>query len=396
MKLSHAKALYLIAFTLIINTIVYRVTYVQYIRASLLLILQVYYIIHNIHKGFVIKKGAISYVIVFLVLEGYSTIKGKQSIVGFFGSTMVIILISIIVMTCSEKKFNIFLETLCQISLVYLYINAVFAIIFPGGLSKVSNEWGWSTGIYLLGQNINLYLFVIIPFISAFCLEEYYGNKKYVNPTIFVLFLYIYLGFIGFAESETTFALSCLILAFFSILYQKKRINFRIPAVLTLIVIMIVFVGIVFSGNLLKSPVFVFLIENVLHKSINITGRTYIWNNALWAIAQEPIFGYGVGAQVITYIQGVFVSEHNQVLHILIEGGLVALFFFLVANVKFAIETKKIQNNKISNVIMIAYIAVAIIFLTGAFGLASSWEIYFLFVITDYLVKFDSKKRGIL
>lgn len=57
------------------------------------------------------------------------------------------------------------------------------------------------------------------------------------------------------------------------------------------------------------------IIQNVLHKSLNLTGRTDLWKMSVYTIIQKPIWGYGVSWEGLSIWGGKFVP-HNQFLYL--------------------------------------------------------------------------------
>ena len=79
---------------------------------------------------------------------------------------------------------------------------------------------------------------------------------------------------------------------------------------------------------------FAFIIEDILHKSLTLTHRTLIWDEALPEIFKSPVIGYGIQKNTnlftIQYMENnalrtsVF-STHNELLRILYEQGFLSL-----------------------------------------------------------------------
>ena len=84
-----------------------------------------------------------------------------------------------------------------------------------------------------------------------------------------------------------------------------------------------------------KIPLFRFIIVDIMHKDIGITGRSGIWHFAELLILKNPFIGYGTGLTTITetgkwYEFIKFYGPHNQFLYILLAGGLVSLIPYLI------------------------------------------------------------------
>ncbi len=77
---------------------------------------------------------------------------------------------------------------------------------------------------------------------------------------------------------------------------------------------------------------FAFFIEDVLHKGLSFTGRTDIWDRALFMFDRSPWLGYGIAqtGKVYRLAKHKYYHAHNMYLQVLIEGGVPALMAFLV------------------------------------------------------------------
>lgn len=82
---------------------------------------------------------------------------------------------------------------------------------------------------------------------------------------------------------------------------------------------------------------FDWLIVDILQKDLTLSSRTYIWASAIMNILKKPIWGYGttsggrlsINQLSIGFSKSTFFS-HNVFLEILIQGGVVAMVFFVL------------------------------------------------------------------
>ena len=121
---------------------------------------------------------------------------------------------------------------------------------------------------------------------------------------------------------------------------KKRFTKIRVNIYMT---IYIIFEIILIAGSILflKS-----LVGSIFHKDLTFSGRTIIWQQILFMIAQKPVFGWGyVGGEKMSTILGsqVFTSAHNQWLNFLFQGGIV---LFSVALILFIIEISTIKRQK--------------------------------------------------
>ncbi|MFR3202482.1 MAG: O-antigen ligase family protein [[Clostridium] leptum] len=78
-----------------------------------------------------------------------------------------------------------------------------------------------------------------------------------------------------------------LIFLLFQGCFVDKLFNFRNYLILN---ILLFFVIVIFR----MQNLFAFLIEDILHKNLTLTGRTVIWDRTLELIGEKPILGHGV------------------------------------------------------------------------------------------------------
>ena len=76
---------------------------------------------------------------------------------------------------------------------------------------------------------------------------------------------------------------------------------------------------------------FEFFITGVLHKGLSFTGRTDIWDRAMFLIDRAPFLGYGIAkpGKVYRLAKHKYYHAHNVFLELLVEGGLGALIAYL-------------------------------------------------------------------
>lgn len=385
MKMKTKKMQWIIILFLVINNILYSYIIINYIRAFFLLIYDSVLIAKISFERRKILNHTLVIVVLFLISELVTTIMGNQNVFSYIGSALVVFTPLLMLYICQTQDFKLFLIVMSEVLLFVLIINGICILMFPGGISETSNGWGWSEGRYLVGQPLNYFLLLVASYISTQSLFCLYGIKRYRIINAVIIFIYIILNTFWMPKVETTAVLMCIVLIFGIMLTSKKKKKKIISVTTVIAITAVIYIGIVFSNIILNNIVVSYFIEDILGKSTNLTGRTYIWANALRMIEQSPVFGYGVGAQVTTYIYDIAVSEHNQILHILVEGGMFSLILFLAIIVSFALSLFKTRNNLIRNSFIVSYIAIAICFLTIAYGLASSWEFYYIMVLACYI-----------
>nr|WP_296959508.1 O-antigen ligase family protein [uncultured Mediterraneibacter sp.] len=113
----------------------------------------------------------------------------------------------------------------------------------------------------------------------------------------------------------------------------KKR---RIPYFITNIGTNLASIILVLAG---VSPIFQSVLD-FLGKDATLTGRTYIWAAAISKFWRSPVLGYGYGE--LAHLQYV---AHNQILQLLINGGLLLLVLFYTMYVYIGMKERKLEND---------------------------------------------------
>ena len=137
--------------------------------------------------------------------------------------------------------------------------------------------------------------------------------------------------------------------------------------------------------------------NNILQRVITdytLSGRMFIWRNAIEIIKQQPWLGYGIaGVQIQTFWSMGMNYAHNQIIQNLIDGGVVLLFSFwmmILSYGKFITKLQDVRVKVLSNATLIAFLS---IMLTEA---VTIYVYFYLFLsILLALYKIVEKKRGV-
>lgn len=73
---------------------------------------------------------------------------------------------------------------------------------------------------------------------------------------------------------------------------------------------------------------FPFIVENIFHKSMTLSGRTIIWDRALVYIKRSPFIGYGQEEAAVLIEKMGINHVHNIILEILYKSGVIGLTFY--------------------------------------------------------------------
>lgn len=128
---------------------------------------------------------------------------------------------------------------------------------------------------------------------------------------------------------------------------------------------------------------FVTIITQVLGETISLNGRVFIWENALEKIYKSPIWGYGVYGVYVQMSQywgdgnTAFNYVHNQLLQVLLDGGIVLLVSFVILHLYMARSISKIKNVRIRSICIASMFAFLIVMISEE---PANYLFYFVYV----------------
>lgn len=243
---------------------------------------------------------------------------------------------------------------LCVLSLytgLLVFINNIS--FFVMGSSQFTDATG--NYIYFWSTKNHLSSLFFITFISAIL---YLGIKRKRFAQLWCLFSIanVIWGTIMFNSSTTIVGVAVLLILY--VLFKKKSALYK-PVFWFFAGVLLNFAIVIFRIQ----DAFVWLIEDILNKSINLTGRTLIWDAALLYIARSPIWGYGQSSVFSFAFASSEIPAHNQFLDIAVVCGIPGLILFGV--VLFAVFRKlgKFRKSFVSRLVactLLGYIIMSI------------------------------------
>lgn len=204
-------------------------------------------------------------------------------------------------------------------------INLSIMLFFPQGLYQTisSNTISY---YYLFGAKNQM----VAPIMTClfFNMETAYRsyNKIITKTSLFMCFICAFELIIGGSGTGLIVLAAFIILCLFELKHQKISSN------LSLIVLLASFLAIVIFRI---QNIFSFLIVDILHKSLTLSDRTYIWDAAIESILSHPILGTGITDSLsgnvhlkLSYlVKDIF--AHDLYLDYLLMGGIPALCIFV-------------------------------------------------------------------
>lgn len=261
--------------------------------------------------------GYIKYIIVFYLIYIVNTyVNNGQTFRAFVDGITVIGFCLIFCVFAFSNKRKLFYQVAYDFYSLFLFINIVSVILYPGGISALD--------VYFLGHDDTL-LYWIIPYILFS-----YMYQKHCKGKTAIMKVCVTITVLSFAITKSISGIvSVILFAFVFVIVSKcKR-----AMIATNIGILLLNVGLVVFRI---QNMFSFVIEGVFRKSVGLTGRDKIWDRVLYWIKQKPFMGYGYESNDIllskfmltdgSYFQ--FAHCHNYLLQIIYTMGILGLLCF--------------------------------------------------------------------
>lgn len=262
-----------------------------------------------------------------------------------------------------------------------IYINFLTMLIYKNGLYKVNVDPFW-----LLGHD-NTFIWTYIPAIciSLLLSQMIYGkliSKKNIMLiiicTISLLIKWTAMGIVGMM-------IFILFIIYESIDKKLKKSIFRkLFSCNFILYAFMLNIGIVFFRI---HYLFRFLIEDILHKSVSLSGRDQIWDVILPYIVSKPIIGNGyefIADRIAKLHVGYFTFNHchNIILNIIYEMGIIGIGVFCLNIIIIFKELSKYKYNIYSKIISISLAVYILVLITES---NQKYTIFLTFIIARYI-----------
>ncbi|MFQ7823136.1 O-antigen ligase family protein [Clostridium sp.] len=274
-----------------------------------------------------------------------STLINKGDIVRWAMYSGINLSIAMIIELAFKNNIKIFLKVLYRLLSVIIVINYILLIIYPNGIYLVAGERG-----NFIDMD-NLLAPTIIPGVLFAMMYSYIVYKKLKKiPLLIITISALTIIYVWPATAVVAlfFALTLSAITIFS-----KKGAFLLNIRTYIVSYVVFFITIIFYNLQDKIS---FIIEDILGKSITFSGRTIIWENYFYVIKQSlqsMFLGFGVKSSNVLYNPtfGRNTHMHNQFFNIQLEGGLLAVLFFIVLIIMASNRLYKNRNDKIVKIL---------------------------------------------
>ena len=263
-----------------------------------------------------------------------------------------------------RKKDNCLIEVAAWFFNVLLAINLVLLVLKPEGISSLltySEDMAFKQldRVNFLEVDNRLSLPVLIAIAASFMMPD-----KRINKVLRVVSLVIG-GATNLLTMSGTGIGSFIVMLFYVMFIHNSKLRSKLINIKTLL---IAYFGctmlIVYAGMI---PPLRNIIQDVLHKDITFSGRTYIWEMCLKMIARHPVAGYGnFDSGWIIKWNGIMRNAHNLFFDILIQGGIILLAGYLIFLLTVFITASDKENKK-SQLLLVMLFCLFVVMLCESF-----------------------------
>lgn len=263
-----------------------------------------------------------------------------------------------------RRRDNCLTEFIAWFFNILLIINLVFLILKPEGIGTLltySEDMAYRQldRVNFLEVDNRLSLPVLIAIMSSFMLPD-----KKINKVLRIISLAVGGATNVLTMSGTGLGSFCVMLVYV-VFVHKTKLREKLVNMKTLLIayfgctLLIVYAGMI--------PPLRTIIQDVLHKDITFSGRTYIWESCLKMISFHPVIGYGnFDSGWIIKWNGIMRNAHNLFFDILIQGGIVLLLGYIIFLLTVFITATDKKNRK-SQLLLVTLFCLFVVMLCESF-----------------------------
>lgn len=270
---------------------------------------------------------------------------------------------------CMKRNCKRYFFVVYHIYFLLILINFVVLLLFPDGIA--TDDYYHNTYNFL-GIDNSLAGLVMVPLMAISCIYSAFKKKKLTFSAILMLAMISATVLITWSATGVVawFVMITYILFVYQGWFTKYFNSYALFATFVALQIMIVFLRV--------QEYFAFIIEDILGKSITLTGRTEIWDLTYPIILQSPIIGHGVyEGHGLVYWHNSYMYSHNAMLEILIQGGIIGLVLFTIPFIMVTKQLYKYCKHFLSGIVTVTLFAFLVIYLVEA-QITAIWVFGFL------------------
>ena len=328
--------------------------------------------------------------LIYVVYLGIVTILNKENPIVFLKVYALDLSIAMLVELVFKSEY--------KDKFIIYFSNYLFALIVLNSSGIIGNlittgKFVNPNNIYLLGQD-NRFILYIIPTLLGYYLRLQKVDEKSTKIKLILTYI-IGLATLIILWSVTSF-LALLLIGFvicFNYTLEHKKINIDIDVYTITTVIMVICILIVFFKiqNIFKD-----FIINVLHKSMTLSYRTILWDDAIEMLKENPVnmlfgFGYFDTTNTFTNIAKRVNHLHNIIMDPLFTGGIIGLILYLINLFLIQKSIDSIRKRIVKNNISVIFIGLLILLIFDTFEMYALYY-FILFMLYNYYFYIENKE----
>ena len=213
---------------------------------------------------------------------------------------------------------------------VYVIANALTVLFTKNGITE--NAWGQAN--YLIGGKFSV-LYLSMIWLATYFYSGKCNNKLKISIAIVLLALLSY-------RTDCSTGIFCFFIIWIAFI-SKKLQEFLFRPIVIIGITALLNVLLVAYNNFLQSGVAAYIVQNVLHRNLNLTGRIEIYTYFFALIKQDLFLGKGYNNTLIASSLG-YLNAQNGFLDVIAKCGILGLAFFGVILVVAVFESYKSEK----------------------------------------------------
>lgn len=310
----------------------------------------------------------VKYEIGFFAVLGLSTLYNDNEIDRYFIFSISVVTLSMLLEILIKRNIILLINSLFFCYFIIISANLLYMLFHFGFVINIEEQlpdvFKMGLPVSLLSSVNGTASFLFPALISSGLIFILYNIK---NKWGWILILNIFLTVL-ILWSATSLTGVFLIICYVLLVYRKKiekRINTFILAITTIAVSL----GITFFNI---QYLFSYIIINVLHKDLTMTGRTSVWKIGQKGFDSSPIIGCGYGSQTID----------NGYIQLLFNSGYIGFIFFSFLMILILSKCKRYNNNSLTKFMTSCLSIVFLMFASESWPFFSG--IYIIFLLVFY------------
>lgn len=343
----------------------------------------------NIIKNHLKKSSYLSLICILIIWELICVLLNTPSVIIRFLAEAYQIVEVIVILFYSFKHYGIKgMMPLYYVCYLYIFLTFATMLFFPKGMFVSSASSSIERAEWLFGSKNN-----VSVFLSTFSFVIILMRTKHsILSNLFSWFTVLVSCFcivstgsdsVAFLQGSSTGILMCCFILFTTFFSNKKLFCSNKHKLLSTnkAIVFVVVVNVFLLGGLALPFVNDFIV-NVLHKSIDFSGRVYVWKAAIKYIIQSPIIGHGY-TRVVFY-GDTLTSTYNMFLGMMKSFGIPSVVLILTS-----IHSLKVTASRNIQIVMIGLLTC---FINGLMSQVDLNFIVFFMTLVYLLYNNETKK----